>query len=69
MEEVVVVEEDTLVMAAHRNNGPEPAAQMAAVIETKSPVIYHVIVKTKFQKKKFLPAVDMVSVLERNTLA
>jgi hypothetical protein len=33
MEEVVVVEGDTLVMAAHRNNGPEPAAQMAAVTE------------------------------------
>jgi hypothetical protein len=33
MVEVVVAEVDTLVMAAHRNNGPEPAAQMAAVRE------------------------------------
>ncbi len=33
MEEVAAAEGDTLVMAAHRNNGPEPAAQMAAITE------------------------------------
>lgn len=54
MEEVVAAEGDTLVMAAHRNNGPEPAARMAAVTEQKKkhPVIYsRDCKKTKFQKK------------------